>query len=407
MIAELDREMERRSLDGVVVFAGGGFEPALFYVTRGGRMRRAVWVKTVGERPFIVHEAMERDELSHLDCDLKSFGAYDLARLATEAGSELGGWIEFFRRVLRERKVRGRVALCGRLEVSKWLPLIDALRDGTDGIEIVSGGEIGLFEALRLTKDDSEIDTMRKLGAATVEVMAQVAGVLKRGVVRAGEVFVDGTPLTLGHLKEVVRLEFAKRGLMEESPSIVSMGAEAGVPHNRGTDSSVVREGSPIIVDIFPAQIGGGYCSDMTRTFCVGKPSRELEELYSLVLEVQEKTLRELKVSTEARIYQDLACAFFESRGHPTVTGDPTIIEGYVHGLGHGVGLDIHELPRLGGGKTNTMKLGPGMVFTVEPGLYYPSRGLGVRIEDTVCFDSDGRLRILTEFPKRLSAEEY
>jgi len=99
------------------------------------------------------------------------------------------------------------------------------------------------------------------------------------------------------------------------------------------------------------------------------------------------------------RSVQEKVCDLFEGRGHATVRSRQGTEEGYVHGLGHGVGLAVHEAPRLGGPPSNTQPLEKGMVVTVEPGLYYPSRGLGVRIEDLVVLGADGRPVNLTPVP--------
>src|SRR5207247_9832437 len=99
------------------------------------------------------------------------------------------------------------------------------------------------------------------------------------------------------------------------------------------------------------------------------------------------------------RGYQEVVCDLFERRGHATLRTNETTQEGYVHGLGHGVGLAVHEAPRLGGPPSNTQTLEPGMVITVEPGLYYPSRGLGARIEDLVLMRPDGGSDNLTPGP--------
>ncbi len=112
-----------------------------------------------------------------------------------------------------------------------------------------------------------------------------------------------------------------------------------------------------------------------------------------------------LAVGEPCRAYQDKVCDLFEQRGHATVRQNDTTQEGYVHGLGHGVGLAVHEAPRLGGPPSNTQTLEPGMVITVEPGLYYPSRGLGVRIEDLVLVRPDGRFENLTPAPYDLVVE--
>jgi Xaa-Pro aminopeptidase len=107
----------------------------------------------------------------------------------------------------------------------------------------------------------------------------------------------------------------------------------------------------------------------------------------------------ELRLGEVCRIYQERACELFEARGHATVRTHPTTQEGYVHSLGHGVGLHIHEEPFLRLNGPDSTRLAPGAVVTVEPGLYYPGRKIGVRLEDTVYARPDGVFETLAEFP--------
>src|SRR5204863_2697651 len=126
---------------------------------------------------------------------------------------------------------------------------------------------------------------------------------------------------------------------------------------------------------------------------------------YGDVREAFDMAMSSIRAGEACRSYQEKVCELFESQGHPTQRTSDTVQEGYVHGLGHGVGLAVHEAPRLGGPPSNTQKLEPGMVITVEPGLYYPSRGMGVRIEDLVLVRSDGSFENLTPAPYDLEIE--
>jgi Xaa-Pro aminopeptidase len=105
------------------------------------------------------------------------------------------------------------------------------------------------------------------------------------------------------------------------------------------------------------------------------------------------------RFGTACRSLQRRVCERFEAAGHPTVWHTPQTETGYVHSLGHGVGLDIHERPLLSDAEGNTDTLAPGMVFTIEPGLYYPEHGLGVRLEDTCWMDSNGVTQVIAPFP--------
>jgi Xaa-Pro aminopeptidase len=153
------------------------------------------------------------------------------------------------------------------------------------------------------------------------------------------------------------------------------------------------------VIDLYPSQPGGGYFFDVTRTYCVGRAPQELRDLHRCVHDSLRDALDSFEMGARGRAYQDRVCAFFEERGHRTIRQDDSLTEGYVHGLGHGIGLEVHERPNLGGPATNPDRLLPGSLFTVEPGLYYPSRGLGVRLEDIVYARSDGTFENLTDIP--------
>jgi Xaa-Pro aminopeptidase len=136
----------------------------------------------------------------------------------------------------------------------------------------------------------------------------------------------------------------------------------------------------------------------MTRTWCIGQAPDDVRAAYEEVREIFDKIVGALKVGEYSGKYQEMTLDDFESRRHPTQRNKPGTLEGYVHSLGHGLGLNVHEAPNLSV-ITRGSNLAPGNVFTVEPGLYYPDRGFGVRLEDTVYLDPASKLHTLTDFP--------
>jgi Xaa-Pro aminopeptidase len=174
--------------------------------------------------------------------------------------------------------------------------------------------------------------------------------------------------------------------MIEDHETIVSQGRDAGVPHSRGDASAVVRLSVPLVVDIFPADRATGYFFDETRTFCIGRVPDDLRKIHTQVLEAFERARDAMRPGTPAATYQTLVCDYFEAHGHATTRSNPTTLSGYVHLLGHGVGLDIHEKPSFGDGDLVEV----GDILTIEPGLYYPDREIGVRIEDTFVVREDG-----------------
>lgn len=185
-----------------------------------------------------------------------------------------------------------------------------------------------------------------------------------------------------------------------ESPEghIVAGGLQSAEPHEKG--SGVLLKNTPIVIDIYPRSKNTGYYSDMTRTVCIGDPPQELQKMYDMVLFAQEHAIAMIKPGVRCVEIQKAVEDIFEKGGYLTSgTGTEFIFaEGFVHGLGHGVGLKIHKAPHIG--RTTKDILKEGDVVTVEPGLYYKHIG-GVRLEDIILVTASGAEN-LTNFPKKL-----
>jgi Xaa-Pro aminopeptidase len=164
----------------------------------------------------------------------------------------------------------------------------------------------------------------------------------------------------------------------------------------------VLKVGETLVFDFCPRDPKSGFFFDITRTFCVGFVPNEVQKVYERVLEVQTRILDTLELSKPARYYDELCSQMFEDWGYPTPRKNPGTTKGYVHGLGHGLGLEVHEPPRLSCLSQKNEPLKPGFVFTVEPGLYFPDEGYGVRLEDVVAIHTDGRIENLTPFSKEI-----
>lgn len=165
--------------------------------------------------------------------------------------------------------------------------------------------------------------------------------------------------------------------------TIVACGAQAANPHETGWGA--LKADKAIVIDIFPQQIEHGYFGDLTRTIVRGAPSPELQAMYRAVRDAQRAALAEIKDGVPARQVHQAATNLFQDRKF--LTGRRRGRDfGFIHGTGHGLGLEIHEPPRVG---LNASPLKQGMVITVEPGLYYPGRA-GIRIEDTVLVTKTG-----------------
>jgi Xaa-Pro aminopeptidase len=171
-------------------------------------------------------------------------------------------------------------------------------------------------------------------------------------------------------------------------PSIVASGPNASIPHAVPSDRRI-QEGEALKIDI--GARAHGYCSDMTRTVCLGEPrDQRLVELHAIVREAQEHAEREVRPGMTGREADALSRGVIASAGYG---------EAFLHGLGHGIGLEVHEPPWLSQSRGDE-PLRAGMVFSVEPGIYIPDWG-GVRIEDLVVLEDAGA-RVLCHSPKDL-----
>ncbi len=165
---------------------------------------------------------------------------------------------------------------------------------------------------------------------------------------------------------------------------IVASGPNSALPHARPTER-LIQPGEPITIDL--GTRANGYCSDITRTFFIGKEDTNFNKIYNIVLAAQSTALSMIRPGVEASYIDSLARSIIDNAGYAELFG---------HGLGHGVGLETHESPRLGTRSTDILQ--EGMVFTVEPGIYIPGWG-GIRIEDTVAIEG-GNLVMLTNANK-------
>ena len=180
-----------------------------------------------------------------------------------------------------------------------------------------------------------------------------------------------GEPITIGRIRGLIGRELAARQL-EAGHTIFAQGSDAGLPHALGRDAEALRPGTAIVFDIFPREVGG-YYHDMTRTFAIGHAPPMLQRAYDEVMGAYGLVIGELEVGAPTRVYQELVCRYFEERGHATVATTYPLEEGYVHSLGHGLGLEVHEDPRMSTLNDRGEVLAPGTVVTIEPGPMDPS----------------------------------
>jgi len=252
-----------------------------------------------------------------------------------------------------------------------------------------------LFPERRCKRED-EIAHIRRAERLCRRAMRVAERFLSRcaighdGILRHPE---KGTRVRSADVRREIETFLIRRGALPMH-TIVACGRESADPHQTGR--GFLRAGRPIIIDIFPRLTDSGYWGDMTRTYVKGKASPELGRLYRAVREGQDIGLRMAREGVEGADIHRAILDHFTASGFPTRERKGRQ-EGFFHGTGHGVGLEIHEAPRISA-RGDVLRAGD--VVTIEPGLYYPGLG-GVRLEDLVVIREDG-CENLTRHPRRL-----
>jgi Xaa-Pro aminopeptidase len=230
---------------------------------------------------------------------------------------------------------------------------------------------------MRAVKTEEELHFIREVQEATEGAMKRVLSMIKKSKPRGDTLVYRDHPLTSEELKNVIQKYLIDRGCITRD-TIVSCGPDTALPHLTG--KGPLRPDEPIVIDLFPQSEETGYFADMTRTVVKGKPSTEIQEMYQAVLEAQSRAASRIRVGVSGAELQQETIDFFKEKGYESNA------RGFMHNLGHGVGLDVHEVPILGSGGG---LLTAGNVVTIEPGLYYREYG-GVRLEDMGAVTGDG-----------------
>lgn len=402
MKADIDSLMETNDIDALLVTGPGHHNPPMVYLTGGGHLTHADLIKKRGEEPVLFHESYERDEASKISLLTKNLDDYRLTELLKKTGGDMviAMVMRYQKMITDQGLTEARIAIYGNLDAGEAYAIFSGLEQAMPDLTIIGQKDDSLLLQAMATKEADEVKRIRHMGQITTEVVGNVADFLTGHHVE-NDVLVksDGLPLSAGEVKNRINLWLVERGAENPVGTIFAIGRDAGVPHSTGNCKDSLRLGQTIVFDIFPCEVGGGYFYDFTRTWCLGYAPDEAFALYEDVHSVYQQIISELQPGEHCPKYQRRACELYEAMGHPTILNDPQTQEGYVHSLGHGLGLNVHERPWFGHNARPEDKLHPGSVVTIEPGLYYPERALGVRLEDTVWVRPDGEMEVLAEYP--------
>jgi Xaa-Pro aminopeptidase len=401
MKSDLDRLMQKRAIDAIVIFGQARENALLRYMTSSAKISDGIVVKLRGKNPLLICNSMEREEAAKSGLSVALYNDFKLGTFVKETGSTFEGRLRMFDEIFRQQNLAGTISFYGLADPGASYMLLSRLAVMRPDLTIIGETETSVFEEACMTKDPFEIEQIKLVAERANKVFAETIDFIRSHKVQNSILVKEnGAPLTVQDVKVFVRRQTLETGLDDGGEMIFAIGHDAGVPHSRGEDQDTLALGKSIIFDFFPRSLETGYYHDMTRTFCLGFAPPEVQEAYEQVLHVFHEILESLSVGTRYASYQDIACDFFKSHGHANVRDNPATKEGYVHGLGHGLGQEIHERPSTYSHSTDVQQAN--QVITIEPGLYYPDRGFGVRIEDTIYIDENGEAHSLTPVSKDL-----
>ncbi len=368
---------------GQLLIASSEKDADLYYATRFIAPDPFVFVKAHGKSYILINDL----EIDRAKKQAQVDGVYSTSRLAAEYKQTHRKPCDFIELVLYflKRLHVASVIVPGNFPTQYYAPLRHA------GLRIEYKN--GLFFEERLIKTNAEIAAISQALRATEKAAREAITTLKHAVIRKNKLYFKGRLLTSEALKKIIHRRLLEEGCTAEH-TIVACGQHAIDPHDQGSGPLYAHQ--PIIMDIFPRSERTLYYADFTRTVVRGKASPELKKLYAAVKQGQDIAFKMIRHGIASKKVHAAIQARFAQLGFTTGVQDGRM-QGFFHSTGHGLGLNIHEPPRVSVGDDI---LKAGQVVTVEPGLYYKKTG-GVRLEDVVVVTQKGCVN-LTRFPRLL-----
>ncbi|MDH3255976.1 MAG: aminopeptidase P family protein, partial [Acidobacteriota bacterium] len=385
------------SCGGLLVVAESSRDPDLAAFVGDAHLGKSFLVlplSSVGRLGYLTE--MEREEAAATGLSLLDSSLLEVERARARHGFSAGFWSSVLRRGLEASGLEPTtMAVGGRLAAGISHGALSALED--EGWRFIDGRVLLL--RYRKRKSGRQAEAARRAASGVCAAMTRAAAILAATVERNETLHWEGEPLSAGRLRREISVSLASGGLDQPEGNIVAAGAAAGVPHTKGSDERILESGETIVIDLFPK---GELFADLTRTFVLGEPSATVDEAHRQVVDAVERAHREARVGRCCWELQQLTCDAFSRAGFATPISHPGTTQGYVHGLGHGVGFELHEYPSFAQNAGDEGILELGDVFTLEPGLYDADAGYGVRLED-LCLVTETGIENLTPLPYEMN----
>ncbi len=381
MRKDIDRILSDKGLESILSYSGSVKDANMYYLTGFLALDPFIFLKKVDEDPILVVNQMElpRAKAESRVKDVRSYVDYDFMRIVKSANDPRAGIMKFVASLVKkELEIDASICVPPNFSVM----LADFLRN--EGLKI--SPEFDVIEKARETKEPHEVEAIRSVQETVEEAASRVIKFIAETDIAS-----DGTlhyrengkrkKLTVGKLRSVFDHTFVDKGCVAEEETIITGGPYGAIPHYTGRTGDILKTNQPIVLDVFPKSVRERYVSDMTRTVVKGRATRDVKKMFETVSHVRDAAMDAIKAGVPGKEMQILCYDLFEKAGYETIRGGKQIRKGYIHSLGHGVGLEVHEGP--GMGELSKFPLEEHNVVTVEPGLYNPKIG-GVRIEDIV-----------------------
>ena len=377
MREDLDSILADNNVEALLLCADSYRDANMYYLTKFLAPDPFIFFKKVDAEPLIIVNQMEypRAQKQSIVKAVKSYTDYNYLRVLKTAKNPQLGEMKFIAEVVK-KEVDAETKIC----VPPNFPVIVA--DVLRGEGLIINPMFGIVEKARETKDSKEIEEIKTVQAFNEKITSQAIELIADSDVGSNRTLqLKGETLTVGGLKSFFGTKLLEKGCLAEEDIIVACGTKSSDPHYTGDPEDKLKADQPIILDVYPRSIQKRYWTDMTRTVVKGKAPDKLKQMFDAVFEAKNASLDAIQAGALGSQVYDVCCDILEKAGYETTRGGKNVTAGMTHSLGHGVGLQIHESPRMN--ELSTFPLKENSVVTVEPGLYDPQIG-GVRLEDII-----------------------
>jgi len=381
MRKDLENILAKKGAEALLHYAESYKDSNMYYLSGFLAPDPFLYLKKAGQDPILVVSTMEypRAQKEASVKNVKSYADYDYLKIVKSVPDPNVGFTKFIATATKKELGQNTV-ICVPPNFST--SVADALRN--EGLTIKPMFDV--IEKARETKESHETEAVQETQKAVEEATEKIIDFISNTETGSNQTLFfkeDGKKqkLTVGKIKTMFGHYFIENDCIIEQPLIVACGPKGADPHYDGLPDDVLKANQPIILDICPRNLRTRYWSDMTRTVVKGRAPKQIKAMFEAVFEAKNAAMDTIHAGVLGSEMQNQCFDIFEKKGYETVRGGKQITKGYTHGLGHGVGLEIHEGPRMS--EFYPFPLEEHNVITVEPGLYDPAIG-GVRIEDIV-----------------------